>query len=189
MQTVKVWDPIVRLFHWSLVLSFAIAYISEDKFLTLHVIAGYIIAGLIAFRLVWGLVGSRYARFSDFVKKPKVIKAYLQDIMHFKATRYLGHNPAGGAMVLMLLLTLSLTSFTGILLYGMEEHAGPLSGLVEGWPHFLEELLEGLHELMANLTLLLVFVHVGGVLLASFQHGENLISSMINGQKTVKNQQ
>jgi cytochrome b len=182
--TIKVWDPLVRIFHWSLVIFFSIAYVTEDDFMQLHVWAGYGILGLVAFRLIWGLIGTRHARFTDFVKKPHVVFKYLRDILHGSAKRHLGHNPAGGAMVLLLLAFLTGTGISGVALYGIEEHAGPLAGWVQNWPHIMEDILEETHEFLANTTLLLIFVHIAGVLLASVQHGENLIASMWHGKKS-----
>jgi len=179
---VKVWDPLVRIFHWSLVLAFFIAYFTEDDLLTLHVWAGYTVAGLVAFRLVWGLIGPRYARFSDFVYPPSEVKRFLRDTLYGRAKRYLGHNPAGGAMVILMLLSLILISFTGIALYGVEEGAGPLASW-QSMGESVEELLEETHEVLANFMLLLVFLHVAGVLIESWLHHENLVRSMFTGRK------
>ena len=182
-HTICVWDPLVRIFHWSLAAAFLIAYITEDDFMTLHEYSGYLILGLIGFRIIWGLIGTQYARFSNFVKPPKAVIQYLKDIASFKAKRYIGHNPAGGAMVIALLLSLLLTGITGMLYFGVEDQQGLLASYVANWPAYLNDPLEEIHELFANLTLLLVFLHIAGVLLASVQHGENLIRSMLNGKK------
>ncbi len=117
---VRVWDPLVRGFHWSLVGAFAIAWLTAEELQPVHEIAGYMVAGLVAFRLVWGVIGSRYARFAQFLRGPSATLAYLGDVARGRERRYLGHNPAGAAMVLALLLTLSGTAFTGWL---MEEPA------------------------------------------------------------------
>ena len=93
---VRVWDPLVRIFHWSLATFFAVAFVTEDDLLALHVWAGYAVFGLIALRLVWGFIGPRHARWADFVKEPREILAYLKDALRFRAARPLGHNPAGG---------------------------------------------------------------------------------------------
>jgi len=183
---IKVWDPLVRIFHWSLAAAFFIAYLTEDDWLDLHVYAGYTIAGLIAFRLVWGLIGTRHARFSDFVRPPREVLAYLKDMVTFHPKRYIGHNPAGGAMVVALLLSLTMTVLTGLSVYGAEEMAGPLSGLFAGAPDFVGDVFEELHEFFANFTLFLVVFHVVGVVLAGLQHGENLVRSMINGKKSAE---
>ncbi|MES9906198.1 MAG: cytochrome b/b6 domain-containing protein [Sedimenticola sp.] len=182
----RVWDPLVRIFHWSLVGAYAIAWLTEDHFLTLHVWAGYTIMGLLLFRLLWGLVGSRHARFSDFVKRPATVIAYMKDVAAFRAKRYIGHNPAGGIMIVALMLMLSLSILTGLAAYGAEEFSGPLAPLFLDLPHFWGELLGEVHEFFVNITLLLVFFHLVGVVLSSFQHQENLVRSMINGMKREK---
>ena len=124
-NSVTVWDPLVRLFHWSLVSAFFIAYFTEDDLLDLHVYAGYFIAGLLSFRLIWGFVGSRHARFSDFVKRPGEVWAYLKSLLTLHPKRYLGHNPAGGAMVIGLLVSLLLTTLSGVAIYGPADSPAP----------------------------------------------------------------
>lgn len=182
-QPIKVWDPLLRIFHWSLVSLFLFAFITEDDFLDLHVIAGYIIIGLIIFRLIWGVIGPRHARFSNFVKSPSQVKSYLKDVLLFRAKRYLGHNPAGGAMVIALLVSITMTVFFGMLTYGAMEFSGPLASMVSGVSDTLAEGFEEVHEFFANFTLFLVGLHVIGVVVASLQHRENLVQSMIDGYK------
>jgi cytochrome b len=182
-QQVKVWDPLVRVFHWTLVTAFFVAYFTEDDLLDLHVYAGYLIGGLLVFRLVWGFVGSRHARFTDFVKRPSTVWAYLKSLVGQHPRRYLGHNPAGGAMVIALLVSLLITTLSGVAIYGVGESAGPLAASLSGVSDFWADVLEETHEFFANFTLGLVFFHVLGVLLASLQHRENLVKSMVNGFK------
>ena len=169
--TVKVWDPFIRVFHWSLAILFLAAYATGDEIERLHIAAGYVIAGLIALRLVWGFVGPQHARFSSFVRPPRDILAYLRDIAMLRAPRYLGHNPAGGAMVVALLFMLGGTCVTG---YAMTTDA-----------FWGAKWVEEVHEVCANLTLGLVIVHVLGVIVASFEHNENLVKSMVTGRKRV----
>lgn len=187
-RVVRVWDPLVRVFHWSLATSFAVAFVTEDDVLAIHIWTGYIILGLILFRLIWGFVGPRHARWSDFVKAPAEITAYLADALRFRATRHLGHNPVGGAMVVALMMSLAATAVTGLAVYGAQELSGPLAplfgGLSGAWVHALEDV----HEVLANLTLLLVVVHLAGVALASVQHHENLVKSLITGFKRSETQ-
>ena len=167
--SIKVWDPFVRLFHWSLASVFVIAWITADEWERAHEISGYTIAVLVGLRIVWGLIGTRHARFTDFIYKPSAVIGYLKDAVLMRAKRFIGHNPAGGAMVLMLLLSLIAVSATGMM---MTTNA-----------FWGKEWVEELHEISANLTLGLVFLHIVGVLLASLQHSENLIRSMLTGRK------
>ncbi|MTW20533.1 cytochrome b/b6 domain-containing protein [Allochromatium palmeri] len=180
---IRVWDPLVRVFHWSLVAGFATAFIVEDDLLGVHVWAGYLVLALISVRLVWGLIGTRHARFSNFVRAPGAVLAYLRDVMRLRAPRYLGHNPAGGAMIVLLLISVAATGISGLALYGAEEFAGPLADVMRGLPPFLGDVLEETHEVFANLTLGLILIHVAGVLVSSLLHRENLIGAMISGDK------
>ena len=184
-KSVTVWDPLIRLFHWSLVSAFFIAWFTEDDLLDLHVYAGYLIGGLLVFRMIWGFVGNRHARFADFVKRPSEVWDYVKSIVGQHPRRYLGHNPAGGAMVIALLLSLVLVTISGIALYGIEESAGPLATSLSGTGEFWEDVVEEMHEFFANATLALVFFHVLGVLIASLQHKDNLVKSMVNGRKSI----
>lgn len=182
-RQIKVWDPFVRVFHWSLVSFFLIAYVTEDDLLSLHTWSGYAVLGLILTRVLWGFVGTRYARFSSFVFRPVQIIAFLKDTLLLRAKRYIGHNPAGGIMILFMMFSLIITTVSGVALYGAEENAGPLAALFIGSGEYWEDGLEGLHEFFANFTLLLVIVHVGGVIVESLIHRENLIRAMFTGFK------
>ena len=117
---VLIWDLPIRVFHWLLVAAFIVAYISEDDFLTIHVWAGYLIAGLLIFRLVWGFIGNRYARFSNFICPLVESSNYFKDVIALKAKRYLGHNPAGALMIVLLLISLLLTALSGFAVYGAD---------------------------------------------------------------------
>ncbi|AKH21854.1 cytochrome b/b6 domain-containing protein [Sedimenticola thiotaurini] len=178
----KIWDLFVRFFHWSLVAGFFIAYLTEDELAGLHIWAGYLVFSLVVLRIVWGVVGSRHARFSDFVYGPSQVIGFLKQTLAFKAPRYLGHNPAGGAMVVALLLSVLITAALGMLLFGTETQVGAL-GTVAATAGLNGELLEDLHEFFANFTLFLVAVHVVGVLFESYVHRENLVRSMLTGRK------
>lgn len=185
-NSIKVWDPLVRFFHWSLVSAFLIAFITEEELLSVHTWAGYLVLALVLIRVVWGFVGTPYARFSDFVYRPAEIIAFLKDSISFKAKRYLGHNPAGGAMIVLLLIALVITAGTGVFLLGAEDLSGPVASLFGDNRYFWAEILEEVHEFFANFTVLLVVVHVAGVLIESLIHGENLISAMLTGYKPRK---
>jgi cytochrome b len=184
-ETIKVWDPFVRIFHWGLVLAFTVAYLTEEDILSIHTLAGYVVLGLLSLRLVWGVIGTRYARFSDFTYSLSSIRTFLKDTLSFRARRYLGHNPAGGAMILLLITSLLLTSFTGLAIYAVAEQAGPLAGILTNSSEFMEEALEETHEFFANFTLFLVFIHIAGVIIESLLHRENLARSMVTGYKRV----
>ena len=190
------------MFHWGLVAAFATAWLTADELQPVHEFAGYTVAALVAFRLVWGLVGSRYARFAQFLKGPGETLAYLGDMTRGRERRYLGHNPAGAAMVVALLVTLSGMAFTGWL---MEDEArlamlpsmpaivapawadndgdGDGDEREYGARSEVEGPLKEVHETLANLMLLLAALHVGGVVLASLRHHENLARAMVTGDK------
>ena len=165
-----VWDAPVRVFHWLMVLSFAGAYISaeSERWRLLHVTLGYTMAGLVGFRILWGLIGTKHARFTTFVRGPAAVKRYLLAILRGRPEHHVGHNPAGAlAIVAMLALTLAIAA--------------------SGWSIYNElggDWLEEVHEFSANLMLAIIGVHIAGVLLASWMHHENLTRSMIDGRKS-----
>jgi cytochrome b len=169
-QSVRVWDPVVRLFHWSLVVAFVIAWATGDELQRLHEIAGYVIVGLLVVRILWGFVGTTHARFSNFVYRPSTVISYLIDTARLRAKRYLGHNPAGGAMVIGLLIMLAITCATGIT---MTTDA-----------YWGAEWVGEVHEMAANLTVVLVGLHLAGVFVAGIEHRENLVKAMITGRKS-----
>ncbi|MEP4537052.1 MAG: cytochrome b/b6 domain-containing protein, partial [Nitratireductor sp.] len=191
----RVWDPLVRTGHWVLVAGFATAYLSEGEPEWLHVWAGYAIAITVALRILWGCVGPRRARFSDFVTGPVRVLGYLRDLATGRAPRHLGHSPAGGAMTLALLAALALTAVSGMATLAVEEGRGPLAGIVahqrtvedgSGAARERDEagaVWEDVHEFAANLTLVLIVLHVAGVALASYAHRENLVRAMVTGAK------
>ena len=176
---VKVWDLPLRIFHWLLVAGFFIAYLTEDELLTVHVWAGYLVTGLLVFRLLWGFVGNGYARFSNFICSPVQSITYLKDLVALKTRRYLGHNPAGAAMIVLLLVSILATVITGFAVYGADQAAGPLAAIGSANKKMWEEV----HEFFANFTLVLVAVHVAGVAIESYIHRENLVRAMVNGFK------
>ena len=182
-KSIKVWDPLVRIFHWSLVFFFFLAYITEDDGVNIHSYAGYTVTLLITFRIVWGLFGTEYAQFSNFVTSFGNVKAYLKQIFSGHPKHYIGHNPAGGLMIIILLICLFLTTFTGMSVFATEGHGPFASTFISQWS---EDVLEEAHELFANLTVLTVIIHVFGVLVSSLLHKENLIKSMITGNKLIE---
>jgi cytochrome b len=178
---IKVWDLFVRVFHWALAALFVVAYVTGEEWLSVHVAAGYAIAGLLVLRILWGFAGPSHARFSDFVRGPTAVAAYLRTLFTAHPRRYLGHNPAGGLMIVLMLVGLVATSVTGLVALGAEEGAGPLAGWVATGE--AGEWAEELHEFFANFTVLLVLVHIAGVLVESLLHGENLVRAMLTGRK------
>lgn len=168
-KEVKVWDPLVRIFHWSLVASYAVAWLTAGEWDAAHETVGYVIIGLIGFRLIWGVIGPRYARFTNFIYRPSRVRRYLRETLEHRARRHLGHNPAGGAMIIALLLSLGAVTGTGLM---MESDA-----------YWGVRWVKEVHEIAANLTLFLVALHVAGVIHASISHGENLARAMITGRK------
>ncbi len=129
-RKVAVWDIWVRLFHWSLVVLFTVAWFTGEEENDLHIWAGYAILGLLVFRVIWGFVGSRHARFGDFIRPPAEVVSYLKGLASGRVRHYLGHNPAGGWMILALLLSLSVVTFSGLKVYAIEEGKGPLAWTV-----------------------------------------------------------
>jgi cytochrome b len=169
--SVRVWDPLVRLIHWALAATVIFALMS-DQSRSLHKLAGYIAAGLVLLRLLWGFVGSPHARFGDFVRSPGTVLAYLKDVAFRHPRRYLGHNPAGGVMILALLGLVLVASFSGWL-----SQTDRFFGVF--W-------VEAIHAGSANLLIGLVVLHVLGVIISSLLHGENLIRAMFTGRKPVE---
>ena len=170
ITSVKVWDWPVRVFHWTLAASVIGAYVTgeSEDFERLHHTLGWVAAGLIAFRVVWGLVGTRYARFSEFIRGPAQVWAYIKSLRSGQPQHFVGHNPVGAVAVILLMALVALSVYTGWL------------ALAEDAPEWLEEA----HEIAANTLITVVLVHVIGVLWSSRTHGENLLKAMLTGRKT-----
>lgn len=173
LERILVWDLPTRVFHWSFALSFAGAYLTaeSERYRDVHLALGYVFAALLVFRLVWGLVGTRYARFSSFTFSVSAIVGYLKSLRQQKAQHFLGHNPAGAIAIFLLLGLGLIISLTGI---GLDWEFGSVD-----WEDFFAET----HELGANFMLLVVFVHIAGVIVSSYLHHENLARSMLTGYK------
>lgn len=199
-QNIKVWDLAVRVFHWSLVIAFAIAWFSGEESEKLHSWAGYAVLGLVLFRIVWGFIGSPHARFKDFIYSPARIVGYLKSLRSKHPEHYVGHNPAGGLMVILLLINLLVVCWTGLEAWGAEGH-GPLAAAdpveligsahasnmeqnaSQGNNKAAEKYWEEMHEMATNLMLILIVFHIGGVVVSSRLHRENLVKAMITGDK------
>jgi cytochrome b len=182
-NTIPVWDPLVRVFHWLLAGSFLVAWLTAEDAQFIHHLVGYLAVSLVIGRIVWGFIGSAHARFSDFVTGPETLINYLKAMRHRQHPRYLGHNPAGAVMILLLLGSILATAFTGMATLGIEEQAGPLAGWVQNWGWHDDELFEEFHEFFSHFTQLLVFFHVSGVIVESWLHRDNLIKAMFTGRK------
>jgi cytochrome b len=209
MKTVKVWDPFIRIFHWLLVAGVITQLATAEDYKRVHVAVGYCIAALLALRIIWGFVGSRHARFRDFIYPPADILAYLKGLIQRRPKHYVGHNPAGGAMVCALLLLMALTALAGIKTLGAHGK-GPLAlhppevtarawadvhqdhddddaeaphshGADNGRAHLWKEI----HETLVGITLFLIGLHLCGVIASSYVHRENLIGAMITGYKKI----
>ena len=167
-KRVPVWDIAVRLFHWSLVALVAMTYFWAEQ-RALHRSLGYAVVGLIGFRLIWGLIGTRHARFANFVPSPRRLIYYLIDMAQGREPRHLGHNPAGGAMIVALLATLAAVGTTG---YMMGQDA---------W--FGVAWVESAHKTLVQVLVILICLHVTGVVFSSLRHRENLVLSMVTGEK------
>lgn len=168
-QTITVWDPLVRIFHWGLAVSFTIAWLTAESWDDLHEWAGYAAALLIGIRLIWGVIGSPYARFGQFVRTPSSVLSFSKAMLRGQEQRYIGHNPLGSLMILGLITAIIVTAGTGWM-YTLDAFWG-------------EEWVEQLHEVTANVMLFMVIVHVAGVVHASRRHHENLAKAMITGEK------
>lgn len=165
----KVWDPFVRMFHWGVAALVAAAFLSPDD-KRLHEPIGYAVLALVGARLLWGVIGSRHARFTDFVTGPRAIAAYLRELAAGRPRPYRGHNPAGGAMVLALLAMLLVVGGTG--------------WLSETDAFFGVDWVSELHGAASTVLLVLIGLHVLGVLVSSLAHRENLVRAMITGHKS-----
>jgi cytochrome b len=168
-ETVPVWDRFIRIFHWSVLALFATAYLTRETYEAVHIAAGYAITALLVMRIIWGLIGSQHARFSDFIYRPAVVMRFLWATVRMRAKRYIGHNPAGGAMVIALILALLTICISGVLMT-MDRFWG------QKWP-------EEIHKVSTYATLGLIALHIVGVIFASVEHRENLVKSMFTGRK------
>ena len=169
MQKILVWDWPVRIGHWLMAAGFALAWLTaeSESFRLIHVFAGATVFAVAAFRLPWGLIGTRYARFADFVRGPQAVRAYMSSLFRLEPSHHVGHNPAGGWAIVLLLGLGLLTSLAGWATYN------ELGG----------DLFEELHEGLATAMLIVVIVHLAGVVSGSVLHGENLVRAMLTGKK------
>ncbi len=184
VQSKMVWDLPVRIFHWSLVLLFFAAWFTGegDRWLDIHIFAGYAILALIVFRFVWGFSGTHFARFKQFSYSFSEAWDYALKALKGHPPRYIGHNPAGSWAIYLLLLGIFLVVCSGFFVFGAEEGHGP-AGLLASDP--LGWLAKNIHNGVATAMMILVAVHVAGVVFESYHLKEKLVLSMINGRKLV----
>jgi len=166
---VRVWDLPVRIGHWTLVLGIVAAWLTRHGAGKWHEWLGYAALGVVTLRVVWGLTGSRYARFSQFVRSPATTAQYAKQILNGSEPRHIGHNPLGGWMVVALIVAIAGVCASGSL-YTTDQYWGV-------------KWVEELHEGLTNFLLALVALHIGGVIFSSLRHGENLFAAMIHGRK------
>ncbi|MCX7085214.1 MAG: cytochrome b/b6 domain-containing protein [Methylococcales bacterium] len=205
-QDIKVWDILVRIFHWSLVIAFSTAYLTSEEDNIYHIYAGYTVLGLIVFRVFWGFFGSKYARFRSFMTSPFAMFDYVNNLSSKNPKRYIGHNPAGGWMVVVMLITLFFVTFSGLEIYALEKNKGPLSievgsitpiasayakedeeqKVIVDTTEEDEEYWEEVHETATNFMLFLIVVHIAGVVVTSKIHNESLAKAMLTGKKRNK---
>jgi cytochrome b len=191
---IKVWDGFVRIFHWLLVLLFITAYVTGDEKNNLHLYSGYAILGLIVLRIIWGFIGSKYAKFTNFIYSPTNTINYFKNIKNKNAKHYIGHNPAGGWMIILMIISLLIVIISGIKVDEIEKRENSANNINitfinnayaddDDENHAEEEFWEEIHEISANFMILLIILHVLGVIAASRLHNENLVKAMITGKK------
>lgn len=169
IQRILIWDAPTRVFHWLQAISFVGAYLTaeSERYRDIHLAFGYILLGLIVFRLLWGFAGTRYARFSSFVFNPGEIFAYLQSLLKKQPKHYLGHNPAGSVSVWLLLALGLFICVSGVL--ALQDDAS--------------EIVIKMHGVATDIMLAVILLHLMGVLMSSIMHRENLARSMVTGFK------
>lgn len=186
LKRVRLWDPALRTFHWTLAAAFAFSYVMGEfgpTIMTLHFWSGYLIVALLAFRLVWGLVGPRTARFAHFVAKPDTVAAYAKSLPERRPSFWPGHNPLGGWSVLALLAAVAALALSGLMADPEDFiNAGPLADDVPRW---MAKAARGWHEALGSLALALVVLHLAAIAFYRFWKREDLVRPMIDGEKLV----
>ncbi len=205
-NSIKVWDVFVRIFHWTLVGVMIGQYLTGDRFKNVHIKLGYFLICLVLARILWGFFGSKHARFSDFLYGPGAIIDYLKVLIKGRPKHYIGHNPAGGLMIIVMLFSLLVTAFTGLKTLGSrgqgpladhgisivrlayadkDEHDDDQHKYRKGREQKSKEheFWEEIHEVMTGFMIFLIIVHISGVIVSSWVHKENLILAMITGRK------
>jgi len=204
-KEVFVWDLFIRFFHWTLAGAVLGMYLTGEHYKTVHIRLGYFIVCLVLVRILWGFVGTEHARFKNFLHPPGTIYQYLVSLIKRNPKHYLGHNPAGGIMIVVVLGALLATAFAGLKTYGLEGH-GPFAhskgiavktasadqdddhadGHRMGFNKKAHKVWEELHEFMTGVMIFLIIVHVSGVVVSSWAHRENLVLAMFSGKKRIE---
>lgn len=186
VEHIKIWDLPVRMFHWTLVIGFVLAYVSaEVGILDAHVLLGYFLIGLVAFRVLWGFVGTQYSRFRSFLFSPAETLDYVRAIRTGHPAHYYGHNPAGALMVFGLLALLVAIFMSGLVTLAVIDYEGPLMFLANQVSDDTSYFFRYAHDFFVDVALLLIPLHLLGVISGSIQHKENLARSMVTGMKRV----
>jgi len=185
-KKIDVWDPLLRFFHWLLLAACLVSWWSAGKDIRVHMVSGMIMAGLLLFRLVWGLTGERNALFTTFYPSMTSIRQHIHELLHFKPGDYIAHTPVGSVMIFMLLICLTVLSITGMALMGMQTGIGVFAAWSATANFESELILQNIHAWCFNLLLLLSVVHLAGVLLESLLQQRNLITAMITGKKKIQ---
>jgi cytochrome b len=190
VKTIRVWDLFVRLFHWTLVLGFATAFVSgEFHYPQVHALAGYTLCLLLVARIYWGFKGSEYARFRSFLFSINETLAYVKSLSSKHPKHYFGHNPAGSLMVFALLAMVLLLVVTGLVILAAIDFEGPLIFLANALSDETSYAFLDLHKLLPFIALGMVVLHLGGVVSGTIQHKENLVRAMITGNKPIPNKE
>lgn len=182
-STIRVWDVPVRVFHWLVVVLLGVSWITAKgpaTWMVWHMRAGYAVLFLVLFRLLWGIWGSRHARFGDFVRGPRAVWIYARALLRGRPPHWTGHNPLGGWMVLLLLLLLAVQAGTGLFATDDIMTDGPLRAEVS---RATAKLLTRIHHLNFNLLLAAAGLHVAAVLAYLVVIREDLITPMFSGRK------
>ncbi len=186
IEQVRVWDVPVRLFHWSLVLGFVLAYLTaEAHILEVHVLIGYALIALLLFRLFWGFAGNQYARFKSFLFSPQETMAYMKSMRGGHPAHYYGHNPAGALMVFGLLALLAVIFTSGLVTLAVIDFEGPLLFLANWVSDDTSYFFRHAHDFFVDVALLLIPLHLLGVVAGTIQHKENLVRAMVTGMKKI----
>lgn len=181
---IRVWDVPVRLFHWLLVIGFALAYFTAEVHLAaIHIWLGYALIALLLFRVVWGFAGAPHARFRSFIFSVPETLAYVRSLRGGRPLHYYGHNPAGALMVFALLAVLAAIFITGLLTLAAVDYDGPLRFLANSVSDDTAYLFRHAHDWLVNVALVLIPLHLLGVVVGSLQHRENLVRAMVTGMK------